>query len=90
MMIPSTVRAYLAEIGSKGGRRSKRALATEQSRAMIRVREARRAFKRFRALCFWSYDPNMTITINDVPWVVETLRKHGNRQAWEIAEYLCR
>jgi hypothetical protein len=32
----------------------------------------------------------MTITIHDVPWVAETLRKHGNRQAWEIAESLCR
>jgi hypothetical protein len=57
---------------------------------MVKVREARRAFRRFRALCFWSYDPNMTITIDDVPWVAETLRKHGNRQAGEIAEYLCR
>jgi hypothetical protein len=32
----------------------------------------------------------MKITIDDIPWVVETLRKHGNRQAWEIAAYLCR
>lgn len=84
------VRSYLAKIGSKGGRRSKRRLTSEQSRAMLKVREARRAFRRFRALCFWSYDPAIVITIDDVPWVAETLRKHGNRQAWELADYLCR
>jgi hypothetical protein len=88
--IPPEVRSFLAKIGGRGGRRSKRTLTSEQSHAMIKVREARRAFRRFRALCFWSYDPNITITIDDVPWVVETLRKHGNRQAWEIAESLCR
>jgi len=88
--LPSEVRSYLAEIGGRGGRRSRRTLTSEQSRAMVKVREARRAFRSFRALCFWSYDPNMTITIDDVPWVAETLRKHGNRQAWEIAESLCR
>jgi hypothetical protein len=57
---------------------------------MLKVREARRAFRRFRALCFWSYDPNMKITIDDVAWVAETLRKHGNRKAGEVADYLCR
>jgi hypothetical protein len=82
-------RAYLAEMGARGGRRSKRVLTTEQSRAMVRVREARRAFKRFKALCFWSYDPEMKITSDDVAWVVEMLRRHGNRQAWEVADSLC-
>lgn len=57
---------------------------------MVKVREARRAFQRFRALCFWSYNPDMKITIDDVAWVAETLRNHGNRKAWEVADYLCR
>ena len=38
----STVKAYLAEIGRRGGRKSRRALDPETARAMVRVREARR------------------------------------------------
>jgi hypothetical protein len=87
---PSVVRNYLAEIGRRGGRRSRRTLTPEQAKAMVKVREARRAFRRFRALCFWSYNPDMKITIDDVAWVAETLRNHGNRKAWEVADYLCR
>ena len=88
--VSKAVRAYLAEIGRKGGRRSKRALSSEQSRQMLKVREARRAFKRYKALCFWSYDPNLSISMADVPWIVEMLMKNGNREAWEFAERLCR
>lgn len=86
----SEIRAYLATIGRKGGRRSRRTVTAEQSRAMIRVREARRAFRVYRTLCFWSYDPNREITADDVQWVAEMLRKHGNRQAGEVADKLCR
>jgi len=56
---------------------------------MVRVREARRAFRRFYTLCFWSYRPDLEIHEPDVPWVVEQLRKHGNREAWETAAHLC-
>ena len=38
-----SVKAYLAEIGRRGGRKSRRALDPETARAMVRVREARRA-----------------------------------------------
>ncbi len=71
-------------------RRGRRTLTSEQAREMVRVREARRAYRRFRELCFWSYDPDLIITGADVPWVVEMLRKHGNRQAGEVADTLCR
>jgi hypothetical protein len=84
------VRAYFAKIGSRGGRRSKRILSSEQSRDMLKVREAKRAFTRFKALCFWSHDPDLKITLADVKWVAETLKKHGNRAAWEAAHRLCR
>lgn len=84
------VRRYLAEIGARGGRKSRRSLDPETARAMVRVREARRAFRRFRAMCFWSYRPDLVIGIEDVPWVVEQLRKHGNREAWRAAAKLCR
>jgi len=56
---------------------------------MVRVREARRAFRRYQAECFWSYDPDYVITAEDVPWVAAQLRKHGNRDAWEKAATLC-
>ncbi len=52
---------------------------------MVRVREARRAFKRFKAACFWSCDPEYLVTIQDLDWVAEQLMKHGGHEAWDIA-----
>jgi hypothetical protein len=83
------VRAYLAEIGRRGGRKSRRALGSEMARMMVRVREARRAYRRFHASCFWSFDPDYDIGRSDVAWVVAQLRKHGGRDAWEVSRKLC-
>jgi len=83
------VSAYLADIGRRGGRKSRRTLDPETARAMVRVREARRAFRRFQAECFWSFDPDYVVGQTDVAWVVEQLRKHGGREAWEVAGKLC-
>jgi hypothetical protein len=79
---------YFAEIGARGGRKSRRALPPETARAMVWVREARRAFRRFYSTCFWSYRPDLVIGNADVAWVAEQLRKHGNREAWRVAEQL--
>jgi len=84
------VRKYLAEIGARGGRRSRRTLDPDTARAMVRVREARRAFRRFRTSCFWSYRPDLEIGMSDVPWVAEQLMKQGNREAWMAGARLCR
>jgi hypothetical protein len=84
------IRRYLAEIGARGGRVSRRSLDSETARAMVRVREARRAFRRFRSLCFWSYRPDLVIRTEDVPWVAEQLMKSGNREAWLAGAKLCR
>ena len=84
-----SIREYLAEIGRRGGRLSRRSLSTEEARAMVRVREARRAYRRFYSQCFWSYAPDLRITAADVPWVAEQLRRHGGREAWEVAARLC-
>ena len=84
------IRRYLAEIGSRGGRRSRRALDPDTARVMVGVREARRAFRRFRSTCFWSCRPDLVIGADDVPWVAEQLMKHGNRDAWRIGAKLCR
>lgn len=87
-MKPS-LKAYFSEIGRRGGRRSRRALDSDTARTMVRVREAKRAFKRFHAQCFWSYDPNYTITARDVSWVAEQLMKNGGREAWTVGAKLC-
>lgn len=84
-----TVRDYLAKIGGRGGRKSRRTLDPETARAMVRVREARRAYRRFHASCFWSYRPDLEIGLDDVEWVARTLRKHGDREAWDVARRLC-
>ena len=83
------VRAYLAEIGRRGGRKSRRALDPTTARAMVQVREARRMYRRFFAECFWSFDPDYQIGLSDVAWVAEQLRKHGGREAWDAAGKLC-
>jgi hypothetical protein len=85
-----SIREYLAEIGRRGGRASRRELSPVQARAMVRVREARRAYRRFHAQCFWSYPPDLRITAADVPWVAEQLRRHGGSEAWDVAARLCR
>lgn len=86
----SGIKRYLAEIGARGGRKSRRSLDPETAREMVRVREARRAFRRFRTACFWSYDSDLQITSADVPWVAEQLMRHGNREAYLIGARLCR
>jgi len=83
------VKAYLAEIGRRGGLKSRRALDPETARRMVCVREARRVYRRFHAKCFWSFDPDYCIGPSDIAWVVEQLRKHGGRDAWEAAGKLC-
>lgn len=84
------VRSYLAEIGRRGGRRSRRALDAETARAMVRVREARRAYRRFHAACFWSFSPDYRVGPEDVAWVADRLRRHGGRDAWIAGSRLCR
>lgn len=85
-----TVKAYLAEIGRRGGLKSRRRLDPEDARSMVRLREARRAFRRFHTQCFWSCDPAYIVTSRDVPWVAEQLMKFGGRGGWETGARLCR
>jgi hypothetical protein len=84
------VRSYLSEIGRRGGRKSRRTLDPDAARGMVRVREARREYRRFHAQCFWSFDPDYRVGLADVAWVAEQLRRHGGRDAWEAARKLCR
>lgn len=85
----SDIQKYLSVIGRKGGLKSRRTLSKEQSKNMLKVREARRAFKKCFGQCFWSFDPNYRITLNDISWVIEQLQKHGNRYTMRYVEKLC-
>lgn len=86
----SATHKYLARIGRRGGLKSRRNLDPETARAMVHVREARRAFRRFYADCFWSYRPDLVIGRDDVAWVAEQLMRHGTREAWLTGARLCR
>lgn len=83
------IKKYLAEIGRKGGKKSKRFLDSKTARKMVQVREARRSFRRFHTQCFWSYDPYLKITADDLQWVADQLMKNGGRKAWEAGARLC-
>lgn len=81
---------YLSEIGRRGGRKSRRHLAPETARDMVRIREARRAFREFYAQCFWYMRRDMDITLADIPEVIRGLRQNGGRRGYIIAAKLCR
>lgn len=85
-----SITRYLAEIGRRGGLKSRRTLDRATAQQMVRVREASRAYRRFHAACFWSYRADLRITAADVPWVAEQLMKHGDRRAWQAGARLCR
>lgn len=83
------VSAYLAEIGRKGGRKSRRRLSSEEARNMVRVRMARRAFREFYAQCFWYMRADAVVTLADVPEVARGLRQNGGRRGFLLAAKLC-
>jgi len=61
---------------------------TEEQRAR-RLELARKAFRDFKAQCFW-FASDMEITERDVPFVVKHLRIHGGHKGYRIAADLCR
>lgn len=64
--------------------------AWTDARRMVAVREARRAYRKFHASCFWAHPPHLQIGMDDVPWVAGQLMKHGDREAWLVGRRLCR
>jgi len=88
--VPEEVSAYLAAIGRKGGKKSRRRLSSETARDMVRVREARRLFRKFYAQCFWFMRPDLRVTNDDIPELVKGLRQNGGRQGFLLAAKLCR
>lgn len=45
MSVSKEIRDFLAKIGRKGGKKSKRALTSEQARKMVQAREEKRKAK---------------------------------------------
>ena len=88
--VPSTISAYFSGIGRKGGSKSKRALSPEDARNMVRIREARRAFRKFYAQCFWYMPRDMKVSAPDIPEIVKGLRQNGGRKGFLTAASLCR
>jgi hypothetical protein len=80
----------LSTIGRKGGRKSRRVLDPQKARSMVRLREAKRAYRKYYAQCFWSFDPDLIITKDDIEWVAEQLKRNGNLETWRLGVKLCR
>ena len=70
--------------------RSRRTLSSADARDMVRVREARRAFREFHAQCFWYLRPDLPVSLDDVPEIVRGLRRNGGRKGFLVAARLCR
>ncbi len=84
-----SIRAYLAVIGQRGGRKSRRSLTAEQAREMVQIREAKRAFRAFRTQCFWYMAPDINITRVDLPEIARGLRTYGGREGYRLAVKIC-
>lgn len=89
METETDIHQYLARIGREGGRKSRRVLSAKDARDMVRVREARRAFRTFHAQCFWHMRKDMLVTRGDIPEIIRGLRKNGGRRGFLVAAKLC-
>lgn len=87
--LPDTISDYFATIGRKGGSRSRRTLTPEQAQNMVRVREARKAFRKYHTQCFWFMAKDAQIQESDIPEIVRGLKKNGGRQGFILAAKLC-
>ena len=81
----SPVKAYLREIGSRGGKKSRRKLDADQARRMVAVREARKAFREHHCEIFWSAPEDMVIREEQVPYIIQNMKREGNRAIYEKA-----
>jgi len=88
-VIQKELSAYFSALGRKGGAKSRRVLSSDEARQMVRIREARRIFKRFYAQCFWYMRPDLNITRETIPVLVRGLRQNGGRQGFLLAAKLC-
>jgi hypothetical protein len=55
-----------------------------------RLELARKAFRDFYALCFWSYREDMEITEEKIPFVIRGLREEGGLAGYRVAAEIWR
>ena len=55
-----------------------------------RLELAQQAFERFYYHCFWFMRKDLRVGEEDLEWIIQGLRSHGNREAFLIAAKLCR
>lgn len=82
------IKNYLSSIGRIGGAKSKRRLSATEAKAMVRIREAKRAFKQYYTECFWHLKPDLKITRDNIHIVVNGLKNYGDRKAFFLAHKL--
>lgn len=51
---------------------------------------AREAVARYGTRCFWFLRPDLVLTEEHLPMVVQGLRNRGDREAFLLADRLCR
>ena len=54
------------------------------------LRSAQAAFADYYDRCFWFMNPDLHVTAENLPRIIEGLRRAGDRRAWRLAEELCR
>lgn len=64
--------------------------APSLSETEARLALAREAFAAYQTRCFWSLSPDLPITPETLPLIIEGLRRHGDRAAFLLAARLCR
>lgn len=54
------------------------------------LRRAQQAYVEHYERCFWFMDPSLAISAENLPRIVDGLRRFGDRRAWLLAGELCR
>ncbi len=84
-----SIHSYLSKIGRKGGLKSRRSLSPAEASEMVKVREAKKAYRLYFHRCFWSYDPDYIVQSKDLKWIAEQLMKNGDQKLWLLGKKLC-
>lgn len=54
-----------------------------------RLGRAQEIFKQFYAQCFWHYRKDLKVTKENLPLILDGLKKHGGTKGMLLAEELC-
>lgn len=80
----------MSAAGRRGGRKGRQVLTSDQARRMVSIREARKAYRTYHSRCLCFMDPDLEITDDDIPVVLDGRRKNGVRDDMLRADRLHR